>query len=351
MLYQLSYSRTRNDYNTLKNDNQLCYPSGVRHLQCSLLIIFLLVALMTAANAAAKVYLVKTADRTAGIEQLLQASPLPDLTGKKVVIKANFNSDDPFPATTNIETLKTVIDALKEKNPASITIIERSGMGNTQTILDDRGVTALAEQENVALVNLDKLPKSDWIRKGAKGTHWRKGYLVPRVLLEADYVVNLPCLKTHRFGGDFTMSLKNNVGAVAKYEGIYNYMWELHLSPSQRLMIAEINKEIPCDLVIMDGTKAFSIEGPDRGKLIEPGLIILAHDRVANDAVGVAVLRTFGTTKKVMAGKIFDQQQLKRAAELGIGVKSAAEIELVPVNEAAKADAERIAQLLTADKP
>ncbi len=302
---------------------------------------------MTAVDAAAKVYLVKTADRAAGIGQLLQASPLPNLTGKKVVIKANFNSDDPFPATTPIDTLKTVIEALKAKDPYSITIIERSGMGNTGTILDDRGVTELAQTENVTLVNLDKLPKADWVRKGEKGTHWRKGFLVPKVLLEADYVVNLPCLKTHRFGGDFTMSLKNNVGAVAKYEGIYNYMWELHLSPSQRLMIAEINKYIPCNLVIMDGIKAFSTEGPDKGKLIEPGLVFLAHDRIANDAVGVAVLRMIGATKKVMSGKIFSQQQIKRAAELGVGVKTAAEIEVVPVNEEAKADAGQIVRLLT----
>ena len=55
------------------------------------------------------------------------------------------------------------------------------------------------------------------------------------------------CLKTHRFGGDFSLSLKNNVGLVEEegLEGIYNYMLELHVSPHQLEMIAEINKYHP----------------------------------------------------------------------------------------------------------
>ena len=296
--------------------------------------------------AMSKVYIIKTADRIEGIKTLFNEFKIPDLKGKKIVIKPNFNSDDDFPATTHPTTLKTVIELLKAQAPASITIIERSGMGDTQKVLKNRGVESLAKEESVKLIHLDKLEKSAWVKKGEKGSHWLRGYLVPQVLLEADYVVNIPCLKTHRFGGDFTLSLKNNVGCVAKWDGAYNYMWELHASRSQRLMIAEINQSIPCDLIIMDGIKAFTDMGPDKGKLIEPGVMLAATDRIAIDAAGVAVLRIYGTTKKVMQGKIFEQEQIKRAAELGIGVKSPAEIEIIPINTETKSLAEKIQKTL-----
>jgi uncharacterized protein (DUF362 family) len=111
-------------------------------------------------------------------------------------------------------------------------------------------------------------------------------------------------------------------------------------------MIAEINKDIPCDLIIMDGIKGFSTEGPEAGKLIEPELILLSTDRVAIDAVGVAILRMYGTTSKVQKGEIFDQAQLKKAAELGIGVESAKEIELVAINPDAEPVIEKISKIL-----
>jgi len=309
--------------------------------------VILLASLISSAGyAMSKVYLIKTEDRVAALQTLFKQIDLSSLKGKKVVIKPNFNSDDPFPATTHIDTLKTVIEILKAHSPASVTIIERSGMGSTENILINRGAAALAKKEGVALINLDKLERKYWVRKGDKGTHWLRGYLVPKVLLEADYVVNLPCLKTHRFGGDFTMSLKNNVGAIAKREGIYNYMWELHASPSQRLMIAEINKAIPCSLVVMDGIKAFADQGPDKGKLIEPGVMLLSSDRIAIDAVGVAILRSFGTTPKISRGSIFELDQIKRAADLGIGVRSAEEIELITADPASEKIADQIKSFL-----
>jgi uncharacterized protein (DUF362 family) len=314
------------------------------------LILLLLFAIPAAAFSMAappepksKVYIIKTDDRVKGIKALLSKIKLPDLKNKKIILKPNFNSDDPFPATTHLDTLKTVIQSLKTASPESIAIMERSGMGDTEKVLTSRGVYDLAKKENIQVVNLDRLDKNDWVKKGTKNTHWKKGYLIPKMLLEADFVVNLCCLKTHRFGGDFTLSLKNNVGLVAKSEGFYNYMLELHTSPDQRLMIAEINKDIPCHLIILDGMLGFSEQGPEKGKLIKPGLILMSTDRVAIDAVGVAILRMFGAKGRVAKGKIFDQDQIKQASKLGIGARSENEIQIVPVNPEAKEIIKKIA--------
>jgi uncharacterized protein (DUF362 family) len=65
------------------------------------------------------------------------------------------------------------------------------------------------------------------------------------------------------------------------------------------------------------------------GTTANPGLIVAATDRVALDAVGVAILKSAGSRSGPIQGKIFATRQITRAVEIGLGVKSADEIELV----------------------
>jgi uncharacterized protein (DUF362 family) len=115
--------------------------------------------------------------------------------------------------------------------------------------------------------------------------------------------------------------------------GIYNYMWELHGSPYQRLMIAEINKFYSVDVVIIDALRAFVSEGPERGEMVKPNILLASKDRVAIDAVGIALLRSYGSTSDVMKRRIFELDQICRAAKLKIGVKSTSDITLTPMDE------------------
>lgn len=144
------------------------------------------------------------------------------------------------------------------------------------------------------------------------------------------------------------MSLKNSVGLVAKRipGGLYDYMLELHGSPYQRLMIAEINRFYNVDLVVMDAMKAFVNQGPDKGETVNPRLVLASRDRVAMDAVGIAILRIYGSTKNVMRGRIFELDQIRRAAELDVGVKSASDIELIPLTDDSIDDANKIEHIL-----
>jgi uncharacterized protein (DUF362 family) len=123
-------------------------------------------------------------------------------------------------------------------------------------------------------------------------------------------------------------------------------MWELHGSPFQRQMIAEINNLYNLDFVVMDGIKAFITKGPESGIVVEPDLLLASRDRVAIDAVGVAILKLYGAKGKVGEETVFEQDQLKRAAELGFGVKSADEITLTPLNAESQEDAQRIENVL-----
>jgi len=62
---------------------------------------------------------------------------------------------------------------------------------------------------------------------------------------------------------------------------------------------------------------------------VTANVILAGTDRIAIDAVGVALLRHFGTTPEVSQGAIFEQQQIARAVQLGIGIGSPRQIELV----------------------
>jgi uncharacterized protein (DUF362 family) len=115
-------------------------------------------------------------------------------------------------------------------------------------------------------------------------------------------------------------------------------------------MIAEINKFYRTDLIVMDATEGFETGGPDKGKLIHPEVIIAGTDRVANDVVGVALLRSYGTMRDVSEGRIFEQEQIDRAAEMGIGIKSAKDIRLVPLDKTAESVATKIQVQLDAER-
>lgn len=282
-----------------------------------------------------KVYAISAVDRFDGISTLFKKFDLESFKSKKIAIKANFNSADPFPASTHYDTLESILKILSTLE-CKIVLAERSGMGKTRDVLSKLGIFDLVSAYNGEVVVIDSLKKNDFAPFA--GNHWNQKFLMARAFLEADHVISTCCLKTHRFGGYFTLSLKNSVGAIARYRpgDRYDYMKELHQSPHQRKMIAEINKVLPCDIVVLDAKKGFSTMGPEKGKTIEPKILLASTDRVAVDVVGVALLRHYKTTPEVTKGDIFELDQIKRAVELGIGVASSEEIEIIPLDNNSK---------------
>jgi len=237
---------------------------------------------------------------------------------------------------------------LRERGAGSITVADRSGMGVTRRVMEEKGVFAMAPRMGFEALVFDELPADRWVMAQPPGSHWQRGFAIARPVLEADAVVQTCCLKTHRFGGHFTLSLKNSVGMVAKQVpgDDYDYMQELHSSPFQRLMISEINAAYNPSLVVLDGVEAFVSGGPDSGQRVWAEVVLAATDRVAVDAVAVAVLRYSGTTPEVMRGPIFEQEQIARAVELGLGVDGPDRIRLVTADPESEAYAGEIQEVL-----
>jgi len=142
------------------------------------------------------------------------------------------------------------------------------------------------------------------------------------------------------------MSLKLHVGVVPTFRHGYDYMKELHSSPHQRKMIAEINEPFKPALVVLDGIDAFVDGGPMTGKPARGELFLASTDRVAIDAVGVAMLKLLGSNTSIMKPKIFEQEQIARAVELGLGASSPSEIEVIPADEKSRKDSERVGEIL-----
>lgn len=299
-------------------------------------------------SGSSRVVLIRTEDRVTGTRQALELLQPEGMTGQTIFIKPNYNTADPAPASTDTELLKALIEEFQAARAGQITIGDRSGMAETRTAMTQKGVFELSDRYGVKTVVLDELAAEDWQSFPAAGTHWPQGFAFARPILQAGAIVNTCCLKTHRFGGHVTLSLKNSVGMVAKYVPgqSHNYMNDLHTSPQQRLMIAEINRVYQPALVLLDGVEAFVNGGPEAGKTVKAGVILAGTDRVAIDVVGTAILRSLGTTSAVSAGSIWQQDQIRRAVELGLGASHPDQIEIVTADAAGRAMADQLLPLL-----
>ncbi|MHA1991999.1 MAG: DUF362 domain-containing protein [Candidatus Hodarchaeales archaeon] len=284
---------------------------------------------------------VRTDNRIYGVNKVLELLDITPAKNKNVIFKPNFNTADPPPASSSMETIKQFIIKIKEMGAKSITVAERSGPANTSDTFKLKGLYELAEELNFEIIDLtDK--QAQYVLKNPEGCHWKDGFLFAKIYDDAECIIETCCLKTHMYGGHFTISLKNAVGLVNKKN-----MGELHSSKAQRKMIAEINSVYKPDLIIMDGIISFVDRGPMEGTRKEANVFVAGTDKVAIDAVGVALLRILGTTPEVSKGSIFDQEQIKRAIELKIGINSPEQINFITDSEESGELVNKIKQKLT----
>lgn len=291
-----------------------------------------------------RVLLIKTQDRSDGVKKCFEFFKDNPFKGKSVLIKPNFNTSDETPGSTHNDTLKAILARLKELQAKELTIGDRSGPEPTEEVFDKKGIRQLAASFEAQLLNFDELGPEGYVKVSPPGSHWQDGFLVARPVVETECLISTCCLKTHQYGGVFTMSLKNSVGCVPR-KG-HSYMRELHSSPNQRRMIAEINYAYHPTLVILDGLVAFVDQGPMTGPRKEAGVFLAGTDRVAVDAVGLAILKELGSNEAIMKPKVFEQEQIARAAELGLGVTAPADIMIETLDAASEAYAEKIRQIL-----
>ena len=288
-----------------------------------------------------RVAIVRTTDRRQGVKQVLELFDPRGISGKRVVLKPNFNSADPTPASTHTDTLCQLITELQERDARSVTLGESSGPPETRGVMERKGIFDLASTLGFNVVDFEQIPESQWVFVNPRGSHWPEGFHLPRLVTESEYTVSTCCLKTHGAGGVFTMSLKLSVGLTPK-----PIRRTMHRSPDMRRMIAELNAGYAPRLIVLDGVSAFTHGGPSHGTLKAGNVMIAGDDRVAVDAVGLAVLKELGSNEAIMGRGIWRQEQIARAAELGLGAPGPQAIELVTGDAESRAYADRLRGIL-----
>lgn len=285
----------------------------------------------------------KTDDRKEGVSQVLKTLKFSSPKGKQVFIKPNFNSADAAPGSTHNDTLSQLVSEMHQSGAANLTLGERSGPPVTKEVMEEKGIFKMASDLDFSIINFEELEEKDWIVFNPQGTHWSDGFSIPRSAVEAEYFVSTCCLKTHAYGGVFTLSLKLAVGLTPK-----NLMRELHgSSDHQRHMIAEINQGYTPQLIVLDGVEAFVDGGPSRGTRKQANVIVAGTDRIAVDAVGIAILKDLGSNDAIMGTKIFQQEQIQRAVEVGLGISGPDQIELIAPDKASQEYTKTLSAILS----
>jgi len=230
--------------------------------------------------------------------------------GEVVLLKPNFNTADPFPASTDFEFLKAVVGLVYDAGAKLVMIGESSTMTmNTRKIMEKLKIFDLLNMERPPRIY--PFEEGEWVKKEIPNGKFLKNVSLPKILDRPDKLILLPCLKTHKYA-QFTGALKLAVGFIKPSERVH-----LHLQHLQE-KIAELNKLIHPDLIIMDARKCFITEGPAEGEVRNPNLILASTDRVAIDVEGIKIIQGFeGNDLKNI--NPYELPQIKRAIEVGIG--------------------------------
>lgn len=292
-----------------------------------------------------RVVFLETEDRRSGVLTSINALNINPAKNKNVLIKPNFNTADPFPGSTHNDTLVSLVEAVWSMGARSIRLGERS-YPPTRDVMEQKGIIPLMKKLDVEIVNFDDLDQKDWVEVKPKESHWKNGFRVARPILEAECLISTCCLKTHQYGGVFTLSMKLHVGVVPTTRHGFEYMRELHGSAYQQEMIAEINAPFTPDLIVLDGIEAFVDGGPMTGKKVRGKVFLASNDRIAIDAVGVAVLKALGSNHQIMGPKIFEQKQIARGVELSLGAASPREIDVAAADAQSREYRNRVVQIL-----
>ncbi len=243
-------------------------------------------------------------------------------TQDRILIKPNYNSDDPPPGSTALDFLAAVIDLLRESGYSKIVVGEGSGRPwvPTSKNFEKTGLSAKMAQMDIPLLNFDQ---SEYIDVPVNG-EYLDVIAYPKDLENFDKIIYLPTMKTHYLAG-FSMSLKLTVGIVHLFDRFILHD-DNNMFVSERS--AEMNIPIKPDLIIMDGRISFVSGGPAIGQAVHPNIILASGDQIALDVQGVRFLQNYAAVNH-LTKDAWDLPQIKTAVKHNLGVKSEDEIHLI----------------------
>lgn len=234
--------------------------------------------------------------------------------GQTVIIKPNAGHAAPAESAvcTNPETLRAVIREVKKANPFKIIIAESAAIGcDTMECYEVSGIAKVAEEEEVELYDIKR--DTDLINVAVRGYRSNiKRVKIPRKLMEADHIINLPILKAHA-SMVFSCALKNIKGTVQ--DAIHHTMHQQNLT----MAMMDVWWAVRPDINIVDAINVASGFSPHTPVPLEVGVIMGSYDPVAVDLIACDVVGI--DTEKV--------DYFRVAQEVGLGTTERESIEIV----------------------
>jgi uncharacterized protein (DUF362 family) len=228
--------------------------------------------------------------------------------GDQVLLKPNYNTADPPPASSDPEFLKALTELLFEHGASRVILGESSWQGlATRKALGRAGTLAVLKDSGAEVAFFDE---EEYVEVNVGGEYLKRVSLAERAL-KADKIVYSCCMKTH-FRADFSLSLKLAFGFTKKSERM-----DFHLRRLKEKLV-DLNLVVFPNLIIMDGRKCFISGGPFRGEVRNPNVILASGDRVAMDVESIKIMQSFENSK--LKGNPWSYTQIRRATALQLGV-------------------------------
>ena len=203
-----------------------------------------------------------------------------NLHAKSVLLKPNLVE---YIAGVEVNTNPMLVGAAAEAflklGAKSVVVGEGPGhQRDTYLVLAESGLAAQLRSQKISF---DDLNRDELFKVPLRATYTDLEHLwLPRIVLQSDFVVSMPKIKTHHWAG-VTLSMKNMFGVVpgTKYGWPKNVLhWKgIHRS------ILYVCATAPMHFVIADGVVAMEGNGPLHGTSRNLGKIVLADDPVAAD--------------------------------------------------------------------
>jgi len=193
-----------------------------------------------------------------------------------LVIKPNFCIPRPssIRATTDLRVLTQVLK-LFENIAKERAVVESDGYYATaEEAFEITGARELCEYYGAKLVNLSK----DMCIPVKRDYNALVDFKVPRTILKADFLVNMPVMKTHELT-TVSLSLKNMLGIIHGKKMLYH--------PRVEEAICDVMKVRKPDLNILDATTALAFGRPKKMDLVMASCDAVALDAVACKVMGI----------------------------------------------------------------
>ena len=210
-----------------------------------------------------------------------------NLAGRRVLLKPNMVE---YEIDTAINTHPNVLVgaaiACRRAGAASVTVAEGPGhRRDIEYLLATTGLEEHLREERIDFVDLNH----DDVRMTRLASSFTgvSQLALPTALLQADFVISVPKLKTHHWAG-MTCSMKNLFGTVpgAVYGWPKNVLHQLGIADS----IVDLTSTIRPALAIVDAVVAMEGDGPIMGKPRPLGFVAMGTDTVAVDATCARVI-------------------------------------------------------------